>query len=111
MRCSLFSFVLTTAFLCLFSLPSLAETIREKAINQSEGIQRQQTQEQRFQQLHRRNKTQGISLPDDDATALHDGSRSKTCLMVKSIALMGARLISYRDLHGSISRWEGHCLG
>ncbi len=99
------------AFLCLFSLPTLAKTIREKAINQSESIQRQQTQEQRFQQLHRRNKTQGISLPDDDTTTLHDASRSKICLIIKSIALIGARLISYRDLHGSISRWEGRCLG
>ncbi|EJF90763.1 hypothetical protein ME1_00136, partial [Bartonella vinsonii subsp. arupensis OK-94-513] len=50
MRCSLFSFVLATV-LCFISLPSLAETIREKAINQSESIQRQQTQEQRFQRL------------------------------------------------------------
>ncbi|VEJ46081.1 ShlB/FhaC/HecB family hemolysin secretion/activation protein [Bartonella vinsonii] len=111
MRCSLFSFVLTTAFLCLFSLPSLAHNIREKAINQSESIQRQQTQEQRFQQLHRRNKTQGISLPDDDATVLHDASPHTTCLLIKSIELIGVRLISHRDLHDAISHWEGRCLG
>ncbi|EJF98513.1 hypothetical protein MEI_00490, partial [Bartonella vinsonii subsp. arupensis Pm136co] len=37
-----FTFIFA-AFLCLFWLPSLAETIREKAINQSESIQRQQT--------------------------------------------------------------------
>ncbi|EJF86879.1 hypothetical protein ME1_01355 [Bartonella vinsonii subsp. arupensis OK-94-513] len=105
-----FTFIFA-AFLCLFWLPSLAETIREKAINQSESIQRQQTQEQRFQRLYRRNKTQGISLADDDATAPYDASRQKNCLLIKSIELIGARLISHRDLHDAISHWEGHCLG
>ncbi|EJF77024.1 Hemolysin transporter protein shlB precursor [Candidatus Bartonella washoeensis] len=111
MRCSSFSFVLVTAFLCFFSLPLFAQNIREKAINQSESIQRQQTQQQRFQQLHRRKEMPGISLPDDDSTALYGTSTGKTCLLIKSIEFVGAQLISHADLHDAISLWEGRCLG
>ncbi|WP_375612458.1 ShlB/FhaC/HecB family hemolysin secretion/activation protein [Bartonella sp. AA9NXGY] len=99
------------AILCLFSLPSFAENIREKAINQSESIQRQQTQEQRFQRLHRRNETHGVFLPDDDTISPYGASPSTTCLLIKSIEFVGAQLISHTDLHEAISLWEGRCLG
>ncbi|WP_409361102.1 ShlB/FhaC/HecB family hemolysin secretion/activation protein [Bartonella heixiaziensis] len=105
-----FTFVFA-AFLCLFSLPSFAENIREKAINQSESIQRQQTQEQRFQQLHRRNETHGVFLPDDDTPSPYGASSGTTCLLIKSIEFVGAQLISHTDLHEAISLWEGRCLG
>ncbi|WP_396584138.1 ShlB/FhaC/HecB family hemolysin secretion/activation protein [Bartonella grahamii] len=105
-----FTFIFA-AFLCLFSLPSFAENIREKAINQSESIQRQQTQEQRFQQLHRRNETHGVFLPDDDTPSPYGASPSTTCLLIKSIEFVGAQLISHTNLHEAISFWEGRCLG
>ncbi|WP_375700985.1 ShlB/FhaC/HecB family hemolysin secretion/activation protein [Bartonella sp. AA23NXGY] len=105
-----FTFVFA-AILCLFSLPSFAQNIREKAINQSESIQRQQTQQQRFQRLHRRNETHGIFLPDDDTTSAYGASSGTTCLLIKSIEFVGAQLISHTDLHEAISLWEGRCLG
>ncbi|GAA5111395.1 ShlB/FhaC/HecB family hemolysin secretion/activation protein [Bartonella jaculi] len=92
-------------------MSSFAQNIREKAINQSESIQRQQMQQQRFQQLHRRNETHGISLPDDDSTAFDGASPHTTCLMIKSIKFVGAELITHTDLHDAISLWEGGCLG
>ncbi|EJF92237.1 ShlB/FhaC/HecB family hemolysin secretion/activation protein [Bartonella taylorii] len=110
MRCFLF-FVYAAAFLCLFSLPSFAQSIRDQAIDQSERIQRQQTQEQHFQQLHRRRETRRISLPDDGSRASDGVSTEKTCLPIKSIELVGAQLISHTDLHEAISLWEGRCLG
>ncbi|WP_375638830.1 ShlB/FhaC/HecB family hemolysin secretion/activation protein [Bartonella sp. AA16NXGY] len=105
-----FTFVFT-AILCLFSLASFAQNIREKAINQSESIQRQQTQQQRFQQLQRKNKTHEVFLPDDDTTSAYGASPSTTCLLIKSIEFVGAQLISHTDLHEAISLWEGRCLG
>ncbi|ACS51828.1 hemolysin activator protein Hec [Bartonella grahamii as4aup] len=105
-----FTFI-CAAFLCLFSLPSFAENIREKAINQSESIQRQQTQQQRFQQLHRRNETHGVFLPDDDTPSPYGASSGTTCLLIKSIEFVGVQLISHTDLHEAISLWEGRCLG
>ncbi|WP_375634961.1 MULTISPECIES: ShlB/FhaC/HecB family hemolysin secretion/activation protein [unclassified Bartonella] len=105
-----FTFVFA-AILCLFSLPSFAQNIREKAINQSESIQRQQTQQQRFQQLQRKNKTHEVFLPDDDSTSAYGASPSTTCLLIKSIEFVGAQLISHTDLHEAISLWEGRCLG
>ncbi|WP_273724565.1 POTRA domain-containing protein, partial [Bartonella sp. AU18XJBT] len=104
--------LICAAISCLFSLPSFAHNIREKAINQSESIQRQQTQQQRFQQLHRRNETHGISLSDDDdTTSAYGASSGTTCLLIKSIEFVGAQLISHTDLHEAISLWEGRCLG
>ncbi|WP_375646786.1 ShlB/FhaC/HecB family hemolysin secretion/activation protein, partial [Bartonella sp. TT29SHDZB] len=105
-----FTFVFA-AILCLFSLPSFAENIREKAINQSESIQRQQTQQQRSQQLQRKNKTHEVFLPDDDTTSAYGASPSTTCLLIKSIEFVDAQLISHTDLHEAISLWEGRCLG
>ncbi|WP_156851663.1 ShlB/FhaC/HecB family hemolysin secretion/activation protein [Bartonella refiksaydamii] len=111
MRRFLFSFVYATAFLCLFSLPSFAQSIHDQAIDQSERIQRQQTQEQHFQQLHRRRETRRISLPDDGSRASDGVSTEKTCLPIKSIELVGAQLISHTDLHEALSLWEERCLG
>ncbi|WP_375677058.1 ShlB/FhaC/HecB family hemolysin secretion/activation protein [Bartonella sp. AP88XZML] len=105
-----FTFVFA-AILCLFSLASFAQNIREKAINQSESIQRQQTQQQRFQQLQRKNKTHEVFLPDDDTISPYGASPSTTCLLIKSIEFVGAQLISHTDLHEAISLWEGRCLG
>ncbi|WP_375696320.1 ShlB/FhaC/HecB family hemolysin secretion/activation protein [Bartonella sp. AP331QHHD] len=99
------------AILCLFSLASFAQNIREKAINQSESIQRQQTQQQRFQQLQRKNKTHEVFLPDDDTISPYGASPSTTCLLIKSIEFVDVQLISHTDLHEAISLWEGRCLG
>ncbi|WP_375684821.1 ShlB/FhaC/HecB family hemolysin secretion/activation protein [Bartonella sp. AP1QHHD] len=105
-----FTFIFA-AILCLFSLPSFAQNIREKAINQSESIQRQQTQQQRFQRLHRRNETHEVFLPDDDTISPYGASPSTTCLLIKSIEFVDVQLISHTDLHEAISLWEGRCLG
>ncbi|WP_019220842.1 ShlB/FhaC/HecB family hemolysin secretion/activation protein [Bartonella senegalensis] len=100
------------AFLCFFSWGSFAESIRDQAIDQSERIQRQQTQEQRFQQLHRRNETHEVSLQDDnDPPLFQSDSTQKNCLLIKNIEFVGAQLISRSDLHNTISSWEGRCLG
>lgn len=100
------------AFLSFFSWSSFAESIRDQAIDQSERIQRQQTQDQHFQQLHRRNETHEISLQDDDAPPLFPSdSTQKNCLLIKNIEFVGAQLISRGDLHNTISSWEGQCLG
>lgn len=93
-------------------MASFAESIREQAIDQSERIQRQQTQEQRFQRLHRRNATHEILLQDDnESTVFQSDSTPKNCLLIKSIEFVGAQLISLTDLHNTISFWEGRCLG
>ncbi|UTO29360.1 ShlB/FhaC/HecB family hemolysin secretion/activation protein [Bartonella harrusi] len=97
--------------LSVIALPGFAENIRDQVIHQSETIQRQQTQQRRFQEWHKRTRKPEVFFEDDEESTSDNASRSKTCFMIKNIALMGARLISYRDLHGSISRWEGHCLG
>ncbi|MBB4077279.1 hemolysin activation/secretion protein [Bartonella fuyuanensis] len=99
------------AILCLFSLPSFAQNIRDQAINQSESIQRQQTEEQRFQRLHRRNETDGIFFPNDDTTSADGALPNTTCFLIKSIELVDVRLISRTDFHNSISFWVGRCLG
>lgn len=111
MRRFSFTFIFTV-FLCFFSLASFAESLREQAIDQSERIQRQQTQEQRFQRLHRRNETHEILLQDDNESAVFESDAPpKTCLLIKSIEFVGAQLISRTDLHNTISLWEGRCLG
>ncbi|WP_375683104.1 MULTISPECIES: ShlB/FhaC/HecB family hemolysin secretion/activation protein [unclassified Bartonella] len=92
-------------------MASFAQNIREKAINQSESIQRQQTQQQRFQQLQRKNKTHEVFLPDDDTISPYGASPSTTCLLIKSIEFVDVQLISHTDLHEAISLWEGRCLG
>ncbi|WP_273724685.1 POTRA domain-containing protein, partial [Bartonella sp. AU18XJBT] len=106
-----FTFIFAV-FLCFFSLASFAESIRDQAIDQSDRIQRQQTQEQRFQRLHRRNATHEILLQDDnESTVFQSDSTQKNCLLIKSIEFVGAQLISHTDLHEAISLWEGRCLG
>ncbi|MCZ2158244.1 hypothetical protein NPX99_02940 [Bartonella sp. 220] len=97
--------------LSFIALPGFAANIRDQAIDQSESIQRQQTQQRRFQEWHKRTGKPEVFFEDNEESSSDDAPRSKTCVMIKSIALIGARLISYRDLHGSISRWEGRCLG
>ncbi|CAK00850.1 ShlB/FhaC/HecB family hemolysin secretion/activation protein [Bartonella tribocorum] len=106
-----FTFIFAV-FLCFFSLASFAESLRDQAIDQSERIQRQQTQEQRFQRLHRRNATHEILLKDDnESTVFQSDSTQKNCLLIKSIEFVDAQLISRTDLHNTISFWEGRCLG
>ncbi|GAA5098050.1 ShlB/FhaC/HecB family hemolysin secretion/activation protein [Bartonella acomydis] len=107
-----FSPFIFAVLLCFFSWGSFAESIRNQAIDQSERIQRQQTQDQRFQQLHRRNETHEISLQDDNESPLFQSDLTqKNCLLIKSIEFVGVQLVSYADLHNAISSWEGQCLG
>ncbi|WP_455475526.1 ShlB/FhaC/HecB family hemolysin secretion/activation protein [Bartonella sp. B17] len=105
-------FLYLLCFFVFFFSRSFAQNIHDAAIDQSERIQRQQTQQQRLQQLYKRKEVRSVSSRDDENTVLPYGtSTHKTCLMIKTIELLGVQLISYADFHYVTAPWEGRCLG